>query len=148
MTQLQAQIGAARRVGPRSLCCRVKRGQILNTQYPCVVEELGLAPSQEGPLAGIALAQKDIFFNAHDRLPGCGVGLGQKKSGLDPAAAVSALEKAGAEPAGLRLSWRPTLVAQHLKAPHFARCINPTDPRGCCGRFFQRLGRGRWQPSN
>lgn len=131
MTQLQAQIRAGDVSAQEALLAQVKRGQILNTQYPCVVEELGLTPSQEGPLAGIALAHKDIF-QTHDRLPGCGVGLGQKKSGLDSAAAVSALEKAGAS------QWAALVMAPHAcgatsQNAHFARCINPTDPEAAVG---------------
>lgn len=96
-----------------------------------MVEELPFAPPQDGPLAGIALAHKDIF-QLKDRLPGCGVGLGYAQSGLDSAAAVSHLQQAGA------IQWSALVMAAHAcgatsQNTHFARCINPTDEHAAVG---------------
>lgn len=131
MTQLQANILAGDVSAQEALLAQVKRGQSLNATFPCLVEELPFAPPQDGPLAGIALAHKDIF-QLKDRLPGCGVGLGYAQSGLDSAAAVSHLQQAGA------IQWSALVMAPHAcgatsQNTHFARCINPTDEHAAVG---------------
>lgn len=131
MTQLQAHIRAGDVSASQALSAQVKRGQSLNAQFPCVVEELPLTPLQDGPLAGIALAHKDIF-QCQDRMPGCGVGLGRKVSGLNSAAAMTALKDAGAS------QWAALVMAPHAcgatsQNKHFDRCINPTDHDAAVG---------------
>jgi len=135
MTQLQAHIRAGQVSVQDALLAQLKRGQSLNAKFPCVVDELPLetshSPRLEGPLAGIALAHKDIF-QIKDRLPGCGVGPGRAKLGLDSAAAVSQLAQAGAS------QWATLVMAPHAcgatsQNSHFSRCINPTDENAAVG---------------
>ena len=131
MTQLQANIRAGEVSAQDALLVQANRGRSLNTKFPCVVEELPIASPNVGPLTGIALAHKDIF-QLNDRMPGCGVGLGSVKSGLGPAAAISALKKAGAT------QWAALVMAPHAcgatsQNAHFSRCINPTDEDAAVG---------------
>ena len=69
MTQLQENIRAGHVSVHDALLAQVHRGQSLNANFPCVVEELPLGSHHDGPLAGIALAHKDIF-QLNDRAPG------------------------------------------------------------------------------
>ena len=131
MTQLQDNIRAGHVSAQDALLAQVRRGQSLNTQFPCVVEELPLASHHDGPLAGIALAHKDIF-QLNDRAPGCGVGMGLTHKGMAPANAISALQQAGAS------QWATLVMAPHAcgatsQNMHFARCINPTDAGAAVG---------------
>jgi aspartyl-tRNA(Asn)/glutamyl-tRNA(Gln) amidotransferase subunit A len=131
MTQLQENIRAGHVSAQDALLAQVKRGQSLNAKFPCVVEELPLASHHDGPLAGIALAHKDIF-QLKDRAPGCGVGMGLKHEGMAPATAISALQQAGAS------QWATLVMAPHAcgatsQNMHFARCINPTDAGAAVG---------------
>jgi aspartyl-tRNA(Asn)/glutamyl-tRNA(Gln) amidotransferase subunit A len=131
MTHLQANIRAGEVSVNDALVAQLKRGQSLNAKFPCVVEEFPLLPPHDGPLAGIALAHKDIF-QLNDRMPGCGVGLGLKQSGIDSAAAISNLQQAGAS------QWAALVMAPYAcgatsQNAHFARCINPTDANAAVG---------------
>lgn len=131
MTHLQANIRAGEVSVNDALVAQLKRGQSLNAKFPCVVEEFPLLPPQDGPLAGIALAHKDIF-QLNDRMPGCGVGLGLKQSGIDSAAAMTNLQQAGAS------QWAALVMAPYAcgatsQNAHFARCINPTDANAAVG---------------
>jgi len=131
MTQLQDNIRAGHVSAQDALLAQVRRGQSLNTKFPCVVEELPLASHHDGPLAGIALAHKDIF-QLNDRAPGCGVGMGLTHKGMAPANAISALQQAGAS------QWATLVMAPHAcgatsQNTHFARCINPTDAGAAVG---------------
>jgi aspartyl-tRNA(Asn)/glutamyl-tRNA(Gln) amidotransferase subunit A len=131
MTQLQDNIRAGHVSAQDALLAQVRRGQSLNTKFPCVVEELPLASHHDGPLAGIALAHKDIF-QLNDRAPGCGVGMGLTHKGMAPANAISALQQAGAS------QWATLVMAPHAcgatsQNMHFARCINPTDAGAAVG---------------
>ena len=131
MTQLQDNIRAGHVSAQDALLAQVRRGQSLNTKFPCVVEELPLASHHDGPLAGIALAHKDIF-QLNDRAPGCGVGMGFTHKGVAPANAISALQQAGAS------QWATLVMAPHAcgatsQNMHFARCINPTDAGAAVG---------------
>ena len=135
MTQLQAHIRAGQVSVHDALLAQVMRGQSLKAKFPCVVDELALetpnSPQLQGPLAGIALAHKDIF-QLKDRLPGCGIGLGRTQLGLDSASAVSQLQQAGAS------QWATLVMAPHAcgatsQNTHFARCINPTDENAAVG---------------
>ena len=131
MTHLQANIRAGEVSVNDALVAQLKRGQSLNAKFPCVVEEFPLLPPHDGPLAGIALAHKDIF-QLNDRMPGCGVGLGLKQSGIDLAAAMTNLQQAGAS------QWAALVMAPYAcgatsQNAHFARCINPTDANAAVG---------------
>ena len=131
MTQLQDNIRAGHVSAQDALLAQVRRGQSLNTKFPCVIEELPLASHHNGPLAGIALAHKDIF-QLNDRAPGCGVGMGLTHKGMAPANAISALQQAGAS------QWATLVMAPHAcgatsQNMHFARCINPTDAGAAVG---------------
>ena len=131
MTELQANILAGKVSVQDALSAQVQRGQGLNAKFHCVVEELPLSPPKKGPLAGIALAYKDIF-QLKDRLPGCGIGLGHAKAGLAPAAAIETLQQAGAS------QWASLVMAPHAcgatsQNRHFPRCINPTDDNAAVG---------------
>jgi aspartyl-tRNA(Asn)/glutamyl-tRNA(Gln) amidotransferase subunit A len=131
MTQLQDNIRAGHVSAQDALLAQVRRGQSLNTKFPCVIEELPLASHHNGPLAGIALAHKDIF-QLNDRAPGCGVGMGLTHKGVAPANAISALQQAGAS------QWATLVMAPHAcgatsQNTHFARCINPTDAGAAVG---------------
>lgn len=131
MTQLQENIRAGDVSTKDALLAQVNRGQSLNTKFPCVVEELPLASRHDGPLAGIALAHKDIF-QLNDRVPGCGVGVGLTLKGIEPATAISVLQQAGAS------QWATLVMAPHAcgatsQNTHFARCINPTDADATVG---------------
>lgn len=131
MTQLQENIRAGNVSAQDALLAQVKRGQSLNTKFPCVVDELPLASHHDGPLAGIALAHKDIF-QLNDRAPGCGVGMGLMHKSMPPATAILALQQAGAS------QWATLVMAPHAcgatsQNTHFARCINPTDADAAVG---------------
>ena len=131
MTQLQENIRAGHVSVHDALLAQVHRGQSLNANFPCVVEELPLGSHHDGPLAGIALAHKDIF-QLNDRAPGCGVGMGRNHKGMAPATAISALQQAGAS------QWASLVMAPHAcgatsQNTHFVRCINPTDPGAAVG---------------
>ena len=131
MTELQANILSGKVSVQDALSAQLQRGQGLNAKFHCVVEELPLSPPNKGPLAGIALAYKDIF-QLKDRLPGCGIGLGHAKAGLAPAAAIEALQQAGAS------QWASLVMAPHAcgatsQNKHFPRCINPTDDNAVVG---------------
>ena len=131
MTQLQENIRAGHVSAHDALLAQVHRGQSLSANFPCVVEELPLGSHHDGPLAGIALAHKDIF-QLNDRAPGCGVGMGRNHKGMAPATAISALQQAGAS------QWASLVMAPHAcgatsQNTHFVRCINPTDPGAAVG---------------
>ncbi len=131
MTQLQAHIRAGAMSSQDALLAQVERGQRLNLKCPCVVDELPVAAAGVGPLAGIALAHKDIF-QLDDRLPGCGVGLGHAQAGVPAAAALLALQQAGAS------QWATLVMAPHAcgatsQNQHFVRCVNPLDERAAVG---------------
>jgi Asp-tRNA(Asn)/Glu-tRNA(Gln) amidotransferase A subunit family amidase len=135
LVQLQGQIRAGHITVAQALRAQVERGQMLRTQVACVVDTLPIAPpptgAAAGPLAGIALAHKDIF-DGQDRLPGCGVGHGQTQPGVQAAAAVAALAQAGAS------QWATLVMAPHAcgataQNPHFERCVNPLDKDAAVG---------------
>ena len=131
MTQLQAQIRAGQVSAQDALMAQVQRGQGLNAKFPCVVDALPISAPGVGPLAGIALAHKDIF-QLNDRTPGCGVGLGHAQAGATAAAAVAALQQAGAS------QWATLVMAPHAcgatsQNKHFARCVNPLDSDAAVG---------------
>mgnify|MGYP000001641000 FL=1 len=131
MVQLQAQIRAGQISTQQALLAQVAQGRALRGQYACVVDELPMTAPEAGPLAGIALAHKDIF-DLQGRLPGCGVQHGAPQMGLQPAAAITALANAGAS------QWATLVMAPHAcgataQNPHFARCVNPLDEAAAVG---------------
>lgn len=131
MTQLQAHIRQGQVSAQDALWAQVQRGQGLQARWPCVVEELPITAPGTGPLAGIALAHKDIF-QLDGRLPGCGVGPGHAQAGLHAAAAIAALQQAGAS------QWATLVMAPHACGAtshntHFAPCINPLDVQAAVG---------------
>lgn len=131
MTQLQEKIRAGDVSAQDALMAQVKRGKSLNTKFRCVVDELPLVSPNDGPLAGIALAHKDIF-QLSDHQPGCGVGSGRFQKGLEPANAILALQHSGAS------QWATLVMAPHAcgatsQNTHFDRCINPTDAYAAVG---------------
>jgi len=131
MTQLQAHIRAGRVSAQDALRAQVQRGQSRQARWPCVVDELPITAPGTGPLAGIALAHKDIF-QLDGRLPGCGVGPGHAQAGVHAAAAIAALQQAGAS------QWATLVMAPHAcgatsQNTHFAPCINPFDAQAAVG---------------
>lgn len=138
MTQLQAQIRAHQVSAQAAVSAQVRCGQALAARFPCVVDELALAEpggpgvaSCVGPLSGIALAHKDIF-QLKGWLPGCGIGHGQAQAGVPAAAAVVALQQAGASQwATLVMAPQACGVTSHN--PHFERCVNPLDEAAAVG---------------
>ena len=131
LVQLQTCIRTGQVSVQQALHAQLQRAQVLRAQTACVVDTLPMVPSAEGPLAGIALSHKDIF-NLQDRLPGCGVGLGQPEIGIKPAAAIAALADAGAS------QWATLVMAPHAcgataQNPHFERCVNPLDNDAAVG---------------
>ena len=90
MTQLQALIRGGQVSAQEALLAQVRHGQSLKAHSPCVVDELPIGAPGAGPLAGIALAHKDIF-QTNGRVPGCGVGPGRAHNRLPMAAALAAL---------------------------------------------------------
>jgi Asp-tRNA(Asn)/Glu-tRNA(Gln) amidotransferase A subunit family amidase len=131
MVELLAQIRAGQISPQQALLAQVERGHALNQSYACVVDELPMAPFASGPLAGVALAHKDIF-HLQDRWPGCGVRHGSWQSGLQPADAIQSLTKAGAS------QWAALVMAPHAcgataQNAHFARCVNPLDEAAVVG---------------
>lgn len=135
MTQLQAQIRSLQVSAEEAVSAQVRRGQALMARFACVVDELALAePSVEfgvGPLSGMALAHKDIF-QLNGRLPGCGIGQGHAQPGVQAAAAVAALQQAGASQwATLVMAPQACGVTSHN--PHFERCVNPLDEAAAVG---------------
>ncbi len=131
LTQLQALIRCGQLTPQDAVSAQVQRGQALNTPFPCVVDQLPIAALGDGPLAGIALAHKDIF-QLDDRLPGCGVGHGHAQASVHAAAAIAALQQAGAS------QWATLVMAPHACGAtshntHFARCVNPLDKDAVVG---------------
>ncbi len=131
MTQLQALIRGGQVSAQEALLAQVRHGQSLKAHSPCVVDELPIGAPGAGPLAGIALAHKDIF-QTNGRVPGCGVGPGRAHNGLPMAAALAALHQAGAS------QWASLVMAPHAcgataQNPHFARCVNPLDEAAAVG---------------
>lgn len=131
LVQLQTCIRAGQVSVQQALHAQLQRAQVLRAQTACVVDTLPMVPGVEGPLAGIALSHKDIF-NLQDRLPGCGVGLGQPEIGVKPAAAIAALADAGAS------QWATLVMAPHAcgataQNPYFERCVNPLDNDAAVG---------------
>ncbi len=131
MTQLQAHIRAGQVSAQDALSAQAEHGQALNAKFPCVVDVLPVKACEEGSLTGIALAHKDIFQLA-DRLPGCGVGLGQPQVGVQAAAAISSLQQAGAS------QWATLVMAPHAcgatsQNNHYARSVNPLDEGAAVG---------------
>ena len=131
MVQLLAHIRAGEISSQQALLAQVERGRALRGAYDCVVDELPMPSPEAGPLAGIALAHKDIF-NLQDRLPGCGVQRGSWRAGVRPAAAIQALASAGAS------QWAALVMAPHAcgataQNPHFARCVNPLNEIAAVG---------------
>jgi aspartyl-tRNA(Asn)/glutamyl-tRNA(Gln) amidotransferase subunit A len=134
MTQLQAQIRAHQVSTQAAVLAQVQRGQALMARFPCVVDELALAEPSEpsaGPLSGMALAHKDIF-QLQGWLPGCGVGRGHAQTSVQAAAAITALQQAGASQwATLVMAPQACGVTSHN--PHFERCVNPLDEIAAVG---------------
>ena len=131
MTQLQALIRGGQVSAQEAVRAQVQRGQSLMAHSACVVDELPIDASGTGPLAGIALAHKDIF-QTHGRVPGCGVGPGHTQADLPMAAALAALQQAGAS------QWASLVMAPHAcgataQNAHFARCVNPLDASAAVG---------------
>ena len=131
MTQLQAHIRAGQVSAHEALQAQVLRGQRLEARFPCVVDELPIPGPGAGPLAGIALAHKDIF-QLEDRLPGCGAGRGARQAGVVAASAIATLQQAGAS------QWATLVMAPHAcgatsQNQHFARCVNPLDADAAVG---------------
>lgn len=131
MTQLQAQIRSNQVSAQEAVSAQVQRGQALAARFPCVVDELALVELGVGPLSGIALAHKDIF-QLNGRLPGCGTGQGQAQTGVQAAAAVAALQQAGAS------QWATLVMAPHAcgataQNPYFEHCVNPLDEAAVVG---------------
>ncbi len=131
MTQLQTLIRGGQVSAQEAVRLQVLRGQSLMAHNPCVVDELPIGAPGTGPLAGIALAHKDIF-QTQNRLPGCGVGPGRTQDNLLMAAALAALQQAGAS------QWASLVMAPHAcgatsQNAHFARCVNPLDEAAAVG---------------
>ena len=131
MTKLQSDIRAGLVSAQDALRAQVDHGRALNTLFPCVVEELAVSAPGDGPLAGIALAHKDIFQRP-DHLPGCGLGPGLQQAGVAPAAALDALQRAGAS------QWATLVMTPHAcgatsQNPYFSPCINPLDADAAVG---------------
>ena len=131
MVQLLAQIRAGRISAQSALLAQIAHGRVLAGSYACVVDVLPVVAPGAGPLAGVALAHKDIF-DLQDRLPGCGVQLGAFQVGVQPAAVIKALADAGAS------QWATLVMAPHAcgataQNSHFAHCVNPLDPRAAVG---------------
>ncbi len=131
MTQLQAHIRAGQVSAHDALMAQVQRGQALNAKFPCMVDNLPITAAGEGPLAGVALAHKDIF-QLDGRLPGCGVAAGKAQAGARAAPALAALTQAGAS------QWATLVMAPHAcgatsQNTHFARCVNPLDEAAAVG---------------
>lgn len=131
MTELQALLRSGAISAKEALAAQVLRGQLLNSRFNCVVDQLKVDLNNRGPLSGIALAHKDIF-QLHDRLPGLGVSHGIPQTGLKPAAAIKALQKAGAS------QWASLVMAPHAcgatsQNSNFIRCINPLDENATVG---------------
>ena len=142
MTQLQAQIRAHQVSAQAAVSAQVQRGQALAARFPCVVDELALVEPGElgvgpgvascvGPLSGIALAHKDIF-QLQGWLPGCGIGRGHAQAGVPAAAAVAALQQAGASQ-WATLVMAPQACGVTSQNPHFERCLNPLDEAAAVG---------------
>jgi aspartyl-tRNA(Asn)/glutamyl-tRNA(Gln) amidotransferase subunit A len=131
MTQLQAHIRAGDVSTQEALRAQVQRVQALNARYACVVDALAVDAPGTGPLAGIALAHKDMFQTA-GRWPGCGAGHGRVQAGLAPAAALAALQHAGASQSAT-LVMAPHACGATAQNSHFARCVNPLDEAAAVG---------------
>ena len=107
---------------------RIRRAQDLH----CVVSAWPHAqPASQGPLAGMALAHKDIF-DLPGRAPGLGVDEGRPDPARRRATALEQLAQAGA------VQWGALAMAPHAcgatgQNPHFARVINPIDPQSAIG---------------
>lgn len=131
MVDLQARIHAGQITVQHALQAQIQRADALRSQVACVVDTLPLTAPSQGPLSGIALSHKDIF-DLQDWRPGCGVGHGTSRAGVKPAAAIMALEAAGAT------QWASLVMAPYAcgatsQNPHFERCVNPLDSSAAVG---------------
>lgn len=84
-----------------------------------------------GPLAGVALAHKDIFMLA-GRAPGLGLGPGQPRPLAQPAAAIRSLGAAGAVVMGM-LAMAEYACGSTGDNEWLGRCVNPRDHAAVVG---------------
>jgi aspartyl-tRNA(Asn)/glutamyl-tRNA(Gln) amidotransferase subunit A len=131
MVDLQARIHAGQITAQHALQAQIQHADALRSQVACVVDALPLTAPYQGLLSGIALSHKDIF-DLQDWRPGCGVGRGTSLPGVKPAAAIMALEAAGAT------QWASLVMAPYAcgataQNPHFERCLNPLDSTAAVG---------------
>jgi len=98
LLQLQAAIRAGRLGVAEALAAQFARVQPVDAATHCVISDLPLprqVAADHAPLAGIALAHKDIFSLA-GRAPGCGVHRGRDDASCAPATVITRLAQAGA----------------------------------------------------
>lgn len=116
-----------RRIGlTEALTAQFARVQAVDAATHCVASALPLPDitASSGPLAGIALAHKDIF-SLQGRAPGCGVNAGRMDANATPAAVISQLQQAGAAQSATLVMAPLACGATGENAAASARVINP-----------------------
>lgn len=116
-----------RRIGiADALAAQVARLIALDNATHCVVEALPVAAETvaAGPLAGVALAHKDIFM-LHGRTPGCGADRGHVNASSAAAPVIEQLAGAGAAQLAT-LMMAPYACGSTAENPYFnERLVNP-----------------------
>jgi aspartyl-tRNA(Asn)/glutamyl-tRNA(Gln) amidotransferase subunit A len=124
-----------RRIGvTEALAAQFARVQAVEAATHCVASALPLpdAAASAGPLAGIALAHKDIF-SLQGRAPGCGVDGGRIDAASTPATVISQLQQAGAAQSATLVMAPLACGATGENAAADARVINPLDAAAAVG---------------
>jgi aspartyl-tRNA(Asn)/glutamyl-tRNA(Gln) amidotransferase subunit A len=136
---LRAAISAGRISADEALALQFARAPAVEAATHCVVTALPLpdmgaagAPPAAAPLAGVALAHKDIF-SLQGRAPGCGVHRGRTDAACLPATVISSLQQAGAAQSAT-LVMAPLACGATGENPNSEqRVVNPLAPAAAVG---------------
>jgi aspartyl-tRNA(Asn)/glutamyl-tRNA(Gln) amidotransferase subunit A len=133
LTGLQAALRARRISADEALEAQFARVQPVDAATHCVVAALP-QPQQAGagPLAGVALAHKDIF-SLPGRAPGCGMHAGRTDATCVPAAVIAQLQQAGAAQSATLAMAPLACGATGENANSARRIVNPLDAAAAVG---------------
>ena len=133
LLELRAAISERRISVAEALAAQFARIDPINASSHCVVNALPRPETtMAGPLAGIALAHKDIF-SLQRRAPGCGVHGGKEDAASRPAVVIAALQQAGAAQSATLVMAPLACGATGENANSAQRVINPTDAAAAVG---------------
>ncbi len=124
-----------RRIGvAEALAAQFARVQAIDAATHCVASVLPLPDvnASAGPLAGIALAHKDIF-SLQGRTPGCGMDGGRIDTASTPATVISQLQQAGAAQSATLVMAPLACGATGENAAAETRVVNPLDAAAAVG---------------